>query len=46
MFHYGGFSYCIMFQRKARLNWVDAAVANNVQPKNLALNSDLAYVRL
>lgn len=45
MFHYGGSSYCVIFQRKAHLNWVDAAVAHNEQLKNLALNSALAYVR-
>ncbi|KAJ5768059.1 hypothetical protein N7533_000642 [Penicillium manginii] len=44
MFHYGGSSYCIIFQRKARLKWIDAAVAHNGQLKNLALNSALAYV--
>jgi phosphatidylserine decarboxylase len=45
MFHFGGSSYCILFQSKTKLQWITEVAERNDESKNLAINSALAYVR-
>lgn len=43
-FHYGGSTYCMIFQRQARLNWAGDCIPHaHAFHKNVAVNSALAF---
>ncbi|KAF9890610.1 hypothetical protein FE257_005741 [Aspergillus nanangensis] len=46
MFHYGGSTYCLIFQKEARLNWVGECIPHVHEfHKNVAVNSALAFAQ-
>ncbi|KAL7629485.1 hypothetical protein AAE478_001005 [Parahypoxylon ruwenzoriense] len=43
MFHYGGSTHCLLFEKGKKLTWVTAASSDNTE-RNIAVRSDLAYL--